>query len=295
MKTEIKKLDSTKTEINIEVGGDIVKAKFEDVFKRIAKDAKVPGFRVGHVPRDILEKHYSSYANELVLKELVPDIYNQAIEKEGLEAIELPNIFDVKLDRSTLSFKAQVEVHPEITVKNYKGLKASYKKIEVSPDELKRHIDSLKELRKVESIDNNLAKGLGYPDLLELEKAMEKQIYIQKENLQRQRIENEIIESIMQGLDFKLPQSLVNRQLKDLVRQAKLDLALRGVPRQKIDEQEKELSQKLESEAKTQVKVYLVLTQIAKKENIPLDDNMPRKVMEFLLREADWSTADVAE
>jgi len=34
--------------------------------------------------------------------------------------------------------------------------------------------------------------------------------------------------------------------------------------------------------------VYLVLAQIAKQENIPIDDHMPRKVMEFLLREADW-------
>ena len=41
-------------------------------------------------------------------------------------------------------------------------------------------------------------------------------------------------------------------------------------------------------EAKRQVKVYLVLSEIAKKENIPLDDHMPHQVMEFLLREADW-------
>lgn len=291
LKTEAKKIDSTKTEINIEVSGDIVKAKFEEIFKRIAKDAKVPGFRPGHVPRDILEKHYSSYANELVLKELVPDIYNQAIDKEGLEAIELPNISDVKLDRSALSFKAQVEISPQIQVKNYKGIKVNYKRIEVAPDEIKRNIDSLKEARKADTADDNFAKSLGYPRSAELEKVMENQIYIQKENLQRQKIEDEIVESITAGLDFKLPQSLVNRQLQDLTRQAKVDLALKGMPREKIDEQEKELSQELEPQAKRQVKVYLVLTQIAKKENIPLDDHMPRKVMEFLLREAEWIEA----
>lgn len=291
LKTEAKKIDSTKTEINIEVSGDIVKAKFEEVFKRIAKEAKVPGFRPGHAPRDILEKHYSSYANELVLKELVPDIYNQAIDKEGLEAIELPNISDVKLDRSALSFRAQVEISPQIQVKNYKGIKVNYKRIEVAPDEIKRNIDSLKEARKADMADDNFAKSLGYPKSAELEKVMESQIYIQKENLQRQKIEDEIVESITAGLDFKLPQSLVNRQLQDLLRQAKLDLALKGMPREKIDEQEKELSQELEPQAKRQVKVYLVLTQIAKKENIPLDDHMPRKVMEFLLREAEWIEA----
>ena len=288
MKTEVKKIDSTKREIDIEVNGDIVKNKFDTVFKKIAQDAKVPGFRAGNAPRDILEKHYSSHAHETVLKELIPDLYNQAIEKEGLEVLELPNIFDVKLDRNSLSFKATVEISPEIAVKNYKGLEVHYKKIEVTADEIKRSVDSLKEARKFDTIDDNFAKGLGYPDLSELEKAMEKQIYIQKENLQRQRIENELVESITKDLDFKLPLSLVNRQLQDLIKQAKLDLALKGLPREKIDEQQNALHEQLEPQAKRQVKIYLVLSTIAKKENIPQDDHMPHKVMEFLLKVAEW-------
>jgi len=288
MKTEVKKIDNSKREISIEVSGDIVKNKFEDVFKKIAKEAKIPGFRPGNAPRDILEKHYSSHAHEMVLKELVPELYHQAIEKEGLEVLELPNISDVKLDRANLSFKAEVEISPEITVKNYKGLKVNYKKIEVSPDEIKRNFDALKEARKIDAIDDNFAKGLGYPNLSELEKAVEKQIYIQKENLERQRIENEIVEGITKDLDFKLPQSLVKRQLGDMVKRAKVDLALKGVAREEIDKQDKVLEQHLEPGAKRQVKVYLVLSSIAKKENIAQDDHMPQKVIELLLREANW-------
>jgi len=313
MKTEVKKLDSNKREINIEVSGDIVKNKFDDVFNQISKEAKVAGFRPGHAPRDILEQKYSSHAHELVMKELIPQLYNQAIDKEGLEVIELPSISEVKLDRTALSFKAQVEVSPEIPLKNYKGIKVNYKKIEVSPEAIKRNIDSLKEARKIDvvpnvvtqvdshrhpeetpqkdttfGIDDSFAKSLGYPNLAEFEKAMEKQIYIQEENLQRQRIEKEIIESITNGLDFKLPQSMVNRQLQDLVRQAKLDLVLKGSPREKIEEQEKTITGQLEPEARSQVKIYLVLSAIAKRENIAIDDHMPRNVMEFLLKEANW-------
>lgn len=44
MKTEVKKLDATKREINVTVEGEIIKNKFDEVFKKIAKDAKVPGF-----------------------------------------------------------------------------------------------------------------------------------------------------------------------------------------------------------------------------------------------------------
>jgi FKBP-type peptidyl-prolyl cis-trans isomerase (trigger factor) len=291
MKTEVKKLDSTKCEINVTVSGELVKNKFEEVFAQIAKEAKVPGFRPGKAPRDVLEKHYASSVHEQVLKELVPDVYNQAIAAEKLDVIELPQIADVKLDRSSLSFKATVEVTPEIAVKNYKNQVIKYKTVTVSSDEVKRQIDSVKESRKAESLDDKFSRSLGYPNLAELEKAVERQIFITKENQERQRIENELIENITQGLEFKLPAGLVERQTQDMLRQTKIDLAMKGLPREKIDEQDKLLLEGIQPEAKKQVKVYLVLSQIAKKENIAIDDHMPRKVMEFLLREADWQAA----
>ncbi len=291
MKTEVKKLDGTTRELSVAVEGDVVKNKFEDVFKRISKEAKVPGFRPGHAPRDILEKHYASSAHEQVLKELVPDVYNEAINKEGLDVIEYPEISEVKLDRNNLSFKAKVEVSPLIEIKDYKGLKVKYQASTVSADEIKRNIDSLKESRKADSLDDNFAKSLCYPNVAELEKTIEKQILIHKENENRQKIENGIIEEVTKGLDFKLPESLVKRQSQDMLRQAKVDLAMKGVPRDRIDAEEATMLKEIEPEARKQVKIYLVLAAIAKKENIALDDHMPRKVMEFLLKEANWEVA----
>jgi FKBP-type peptidyl-prolyl cis-trans isomerase (trigger factor) len=288
MKTEVKKLDSTKCELSVAVSGELVKNKFEEVFSQIAKEAKVPGFRPGKAPRDVLEKHYASSVHEQVLKELVPDVYNQAISTEKLDVIELPQITDVKLDRSNLSFKAVVEVSPEIVIKDYKNQKINFKIVSVTADEIKKQIDSVKQSRKAEVLDDRFSRSLGYPNLVELEKVVERQIFISKENQERQRIESELIDNLLKSVEFKIPQSLVTRQAQDMLRQAKLDLAMKGIPRDKIEEQEKLISEGIEPEAKKQVKVYLVLAQIAKKEGISIDDHMPAKVMEFLLREADW-------
>ena len=288
MKTEVKKLDSTKCEINVAVTGELIKNKFEEVFTQIAKEAKVPGFRPGKAPRDVLEKHYASGVHEQVLKELVPDIYNQAIVAEKLDVIELPQITDVKLDRNSLSFKAVVEVTPEIAVKNYKNQEIKYKAVSVSSEEIDRQIDSVKESAQAAALDDQFSRSLGYPNLAELKKSVERQIFVTKENQERRRIENDLIESISKGLEFKLPKSLVERQTLDMLRQTKIDLAMKGVPRDKIDAQEKLLLEGIQPEATKQVKVYLILSAIAKKENIVIDDHMPRKVMEFLLREANW-------
>jgi len=288
MKTEVKKIDNNKKELSIEVTGDVVKNKFEEVLQKISKEAKVSGFRPGHAPRDMIEKQFGAQAHEQVLKELVPDVYNQAIDQEKLDVIEMPEISEVKLDRISLSFKAKVEVTPEIKLKDYKGIKVNYKKVAVSADEIKRSIDSIKESRKAQVLDDSFAKGLGYPSLKELEGAIERQIFINKENHEHQKIENDIIEALLKDLDFTTPQSLIERQLQDIVRQSKVDLAMKGLPREKIEEQNEALNKELRPQAEKQVRVYLVLAEVAKKENIPLDDHMPRKVMEFLMREADW-------
>jgi FKBP-type peptidyl-prolyl cis-trans isomerase (trigger factor) len=288
MKTEVKKLDSTRREISVEVSGQVVKDKYTAVFAKINKEAKVRGFRSGHLPQDILEKNFASQAHDLVLKELVPDVYNQAVEKEGLEVLDLPNITDVKLDHTSLSFKATVEVTPEIKLKPYKGLTVKYKKLAVTADEIKRNLDSLKETKKTDVLDGRFARSLGYATLAEFEEIVEKQIFIQKANLQREKIEEELIESLTKDTAFKIPEVLVSRQLEDLVHQAKLNLAIKGIPPDKIKEEEKNISEKLRPQAQKQVQVYLILAEIAKKENIALDEHMPKRVMELLLREADW-------
>ncbi len=288
MKTEIKKLDGAKRQIMVEVSGDIVKNKFDDVFKKISQEAKVAGFRPGHVPQDILEKNFSSHAHDQVIRELIPEVYNQAIEKEALDVIDLPNISEVKLDRQALSFKAEVEITPEIELKKYKGLKIEFKKIQASSEDVKRQLDSLKESRKIDTLDDNFARGLGYASLADLQKAIEMQVYLTQQNQQRQKIESELIEGIVKELDFGIPQALVNRQLEDLTRQTKLDLAMKGVPREKIEAEEKKIAEELRPQAKEQVKTYLILSAIARKENIAIDDHMPRKVVELLLKESEW-------
>jgi FKBP-type peptidyl-prolyl cis-trans isomerase (trigger factor) len=291
MKTEVKKLDNGRCEILISLSGDVVKNKFEEAFKKVGQSAKLAGFRAGHVPRELLEKNFSGPAQEAVIESLIPQTYEQAITQEKIDALDLPKITEVKLDRANLSFKATVEVRPEIKVSNYKGIVLEAKKIEVTPDEIKRAIDAIKESHKLDYAEELLARSLGYPGCAELDQAVEKQLYLEKANVQRQSLENAIIKAVTKDLHFHLPQAMVNGQMQDMLRQVKVELVLKGLSREAIDKEEKNISEKLLPEAKRQVSVYLVLAQIAKQENIAIDEQMPHKVIELLLREAMWQEA----
>ncbi len=289
MKTELKKLDQHKRKLSVEVEPEVVNKRFEGIYERISKDAEVPGFRRGKAPRDILERHYRDLAHQEVIKELVPEAYNEAIKKEALDVLNCIEIGDVKLDNNSLSFTATLELKPCIDFKKgYKNIRINYKNIIVSEEEIKRRLDSLKTSRKIDNLDQGFARSLGYPDLEQLQDAMRRQIYLEKESDQRLKVEEAIIKYLLEISDFQVPGSLVQQQLKELVERQKIELALRGVPKEKVEQQEKNLSENLKPQADRRVKVYLILEAIAKKENIPLDKDIPQKVIEFLLRNADW-------
>jgi len=210
------------------------------------------------------------------------------LDKEKLDVIDYPQISDVKLERAFLSFKAQVEVTPEVAIKDYKGIKLTYTKVAVNADELKRQLDSIKESRKIDTMDDAFAHGLGYPSLDELKAVMERQIMVTRDNAQRHAIEKQILDHLTKGLEVKLPQSLVAKQLEDMLRQTKIDLAMKGVPKEKILAEDAALRKEIEPQARQQVLVYLVLSSIARKENIAVDDNMTHAVMDLLYKNAQW-------
>ena len=287
MNTQVKKIDQHKRELSVQVEGDIVRQKFDEIYERINKQAKVPGFRPGNVPRDILEKHYSNLARQETLKELIPEVYNQALGEVRLEPVGLPEISQVNLGKDNLSFTANLEVKPKIELKNYKGLKIKYKPIQLSPEEINKAFDKLKE-NYAQMSDEDCAHSLGYLDAKALRESLEKQIYLEKIREKQINLENSVIEQLLKQVNFQVPSSLVNQQLENLVRQAEVDLALRGMSKEQIQEQRTRLRDNLQAQAESQVRIFLVLEEVAKQENIARDEKMMQRVIEFLLRQADW-------
>jgi len=289
VKTSVKKIDASKRELSIEVNGDIVAKKFDEVYARLANEVKVDGFRPGKAPRNVLEKHHSALANERVLNELIPVVCDDALKNEKLDAVELSQIKDVELKPDFLSFKATLEIKPLIPLREYRGIKLDYQKIAVTDEDINKAKEGIKEARKAKDIDDSLAKSLGYANAQELEEFLKNNLYVQKESQQHNQLENQIIEKLLKDVDFEVPVSMVGRQLKDMLHHTKIDLSMRGASKEQIEAEEENITKRLEPAAEKQVKIYLIFEEIAKKENIPIDNAMPRKVMEFLLSQANWA------
>lgn len=288
MKVEAKKLDASKVQLDIEVPQETVKKKFEEVYEKVGKEARIPGFRPGKAPRDILEKHHGRLIQDEVIKGLIPEAYRGSIEREKIDVVEMPEISQVKLESHILSFRAVVEVKPQIEIKDYKNIKLKYKKIAVAPQEIDKSLDSFKESHKISALDDKFAKGLGYITLADMRSSIERRLLTQKEDELRRQLQEDLLKQILDKARFRVPPSLIAQRLEELVKDAKVQLALRQVPREQIASHDEKLRKELLPEAESQVKSFLVLEAIAKKENITDTEHLTQRTIEFLLSEADW-------
>ena len=289
MKVTTKKEKDNLVILDVEVPKERVKKKIDEVYEKIAQEAKIPGYRPGKAPRHILEQYHSQTVREEAIKGLISDSYQEGIKNESIDVIDMPEISDVKLDGDVLTYKAQVEVRPDIKIKQYKGLKLTKSEVKIETSEVEEYVKQLKKARSEELSDERLARGLGYKTKEEFHDCLNKQLFLKKENDQRAKLEKELIDQLVKNSSFTVPASLVDKRLHELEHQAEHQMAEYGLPEDRIKERLKEFGPKFKTEAQEQVRVFLLLETIAKLENIKIDDHMINHVIELLFAEADWA------
>lgn len=294
MKVDVKKVDDVRRELKFEVPKERVASKLEDVYKDISKEAKVKGYRQGKVPRQVLEANYGKIAQEEVVKKIVPEAYQEAIEKEGLVPIDLPDISDVDLKNGAITFKATLDLKPEIILKNYKGLKVKRKSSEVTDEEINKTLGYFKQGQgddeKEVVLDDAFARGLGHPNLEDFKNSLRRQLEMDKDRHNRHDVENQVIEALLKQAKFTVPQSLVHKQIHHRIEETVKRMKSQGATQDEIKKKADELHKELKEPSEKDVKVYLILDKIAQEEKIMAKEgeNVTAKTIEFLLKEAKW-------
>lgn len=297
MKVDVKKVDALKRELRFEVPKDRVSKTMEEIYGDVAKVAKVKGFRQGKVPRHILVNTHGKAVQEETIKKLIPQVYHEGLEKENIDPIDLPEIVDVNLKDGSLTFTAKFDIRPEIKVKDYKGIKLQRKSSKVTEEDVNKTLEILKKGQGVEGketvVDDTFARGLGFPNLEEFKGALTRQLEMDKDRQSRMDVEQQIVDALLKETKFIVPQSLLKKQMDHRIQDARKHYRSHGMAEEEIQKKESELREGLKDAVERDVKVFLIFQEIAKAENITVaqGENAMMKVMEFLLKEANWQEA----
>jgi FKBP-type peptidyl-prolyl cis-trans isomerase (trigger factor) len=295
MKVEVKKVDALKRELHFEIPQDRVSKTLEAVYQELGKVAKIRGFRPGKAPRHVLEAEHGAVAQEETIKKLIPEVYHEALEQEKIEPIDLPEIHDVNFKGGKITFTAKLDVKPDVQIKDYKGIKVERKSSEVKDEEITKYLETLKQAQgkgQDVPLDDAFARGIGYPSLDDFKKSLTRELEREKDRQNRYDVENQIIDELLKKAKLAVPESMIKKQMERRFQDAVHRLRHQGLKDADIKKQEEDIRKSLREPVEKDVKVFLILDKIAQLENISAQENeqMPMKVIEFLLKEAKWDS-----
>jgi trigger factor len=151
MKTEVVDHSPTRKEIKIEIEADAVRSAYDRISDRYAQLATVPGFRPGHAPRAVVRTRFKDKIRSEVLQELVPQAVQDAIAELSLNVIGEPQLHLEnaeglsKMGTESISLHVHVEVLPEVTLGEFKGLEAARRTRPVADEDVERVIEGLRD------------------------------------------------------------------------------------------------------------------------------------------------------
>lgn len=162
VKTIIETLEGNKVKVSVEIDEVEFDRNIDQAFRKIAKEVRIPGFRQGKAPRQLLEAQIGTgAARSQAIQDAVPEYLSQAVREHKIDLIATPSIEVTKGEvEGVVGFDATCEVRPVITVSGYKGLRVELPTIEVKDSEVEDAMNSERARHgTLKDVDRAIAKG----------------------------------------------------------------------------------------------------------------------------------------
>ncbi|MFZ1276564.1 MAG: trigger factor [Candidatus Microthrix parvicella] len=146
MKSVVEPLEGNKVKVRIELDDAEFTTALDEAWGTIAKEASLPGFRKGKVPKQVVKSRVdASFARGEAIQTAVPRAYEDAIREHEIDAIDQPDIeLDEGAEEGPVIFTATVEVRPELTLEGYGSLEVTVANPHPADDEVADQIDKLR-------------------------------------------------------------------------------------------------------------------------------------------------------
>src|SRR3954463_4517196 len=163
VKTKTSDLGDSRVRVEVEVEPKAVDKALNDAATTLGRDLKIPGFRKGKVPPQVvLQRVGRDAVLDEAVRNALPDWYEEAIGDAGLNTVGEPSLDLGELpDKgSPLEFSIEVGVRPTATLGDYKGLEVGRREPEVKDEDVDAEIEQLREKSAaLENVERPAKKG----------------------------------------------------------------------------------------------------------------------------------------
>jgi trigger factor len=140
-------LSPVKKSVEVEIPADVISSESRRVADEFGRHAKIPGFRPGKVPAQVVRTRFAKEIEEEVMSRLLPRTFHEAIADRGVEPVGDPHLqhIDAYIEGAPLKYKAEFEIKPTIELGEYRGLEIDDPQIEVTEHDVETMIERLRE------------------------------------------------------------------------------------------------------------------------------------------------------
>jgi len=146
MQVTVETINPVTKKITIQIPAAEVDAEIETVYAGIQKKAKLQGFRPGKAPMPLIKRTYSDAMQNEVVRRFYEKTLFKALDEHKIEPVDSPAIEWGTLEQGApFTYTAQVEIIPEIHLKDYAGLVAKKEKYVLNPESIEGEITRMQE------------------------------------------------------------------------------------------------------------------------------------------------------
>jgi trigger factor len=136
----------TRKSLDVTVPAAEVSAEFGKVLSKLAPKVKIPGFRPGKAPKDVMMARYQHEILSEVAEALISRHFLAAAAAQGAQPISRPALEKIDLKEAVDgSFRVQFDVAPEVTLPDYKHLPALKKKRIIDEAAIDEHLEGMRQ------------------------------------------------------------------------------------------------------------------------------------------------------
>ena len=140
---QIENVSPIKRRLRFTVPQETVNSELNTAYEAIKDQARLPGFRKGKVPRNILEARFGKQVRGDVSNRLVSQSWSQEAEKFNLAGQPRLKESNEVSSRTDFIFTIEIDIRPDVAVDGYKGVEIPYRVATVSDDEISAEIERL--------------------------------------------------------------------------------------------------------------------------------------------------------
>jgi len=146
MNVEVENLPNCIASLHIELPSDFVTKEWNEVVKGFRQVARIPGFRPGKAPQNVVEAKFRKEIQEELTKKLVSETTREAIREKGLKVLSISEVEGLELTpERVMRFTATLITSPEFELPEYKGILVKVPPNEVTDQQIEQKLQKLRE------------------------------------------------------------------------------------------------------------------------------------------------------